>query len=121
MPRLITKAEKEIKISNKIKKIQDLYDLAFEADCGNLIVAESFKLDLNMQPNQSSIISASQLLAQQVKLIDAILELYPNETDLKELKSRLRSVHTEMVKLIRTEFATIRTKIDLEKAKAKEM
>lgn len=119
MPRLITKTEKELKLNKKIKEIQGLYDLAFEADCGNLIVAENFKLNLNLKHNQASLIETSQLIAKQVRLINSILEMYPNDKGLKELKGRLRLVHREIVKLIKTEYTTIRTKQDLELAKTK--
>ena len=117
MARLISKTEKEVKLNKKINEIQDLYDLAFQADCGSLINIENFKLDLNMQQNVASLINASQLIAKQVKLIDNILELHPNENELKDLRVKLRNVHREIVKFIKTEFTTIRTKEDLEKAK----
>ena len=119
MPRLITKTEKEVKLNKKIKEIQDLYDLAFQSDCGNLIVAENFKLNLNMQNNQASLIIASQRIAKQVKLLDELFNLYPNEVNLNNLKIRLKQVHAEVVKLIKKEFVTIRTKQDLEQAKCK--
>ena len=117
MPRLITQVEKEVKLNKRIQNIQDLYDLAFNADCGNLINIEKFKLNLKMQQNQASLINASQMVANQAKLIDSILELYPSEKELKDLRARLRNVHAQIVKLIKEEFTTIRMKKDLERAK----
>ena len=102
MARLISKTEKEVKLNKKIKEIQDLYDMAFQADCGSLINIENFKLDLNMQQNQVSIINASQLVAKQVKFIDGLLKSHPDEIKLKELRGRLRVVHNKIVKFIKS-------------------
>lgn len=117
MAKLISKTEKEVKLSNRIKEIQNLYDLSFDEDYGDLINVDSFKLNLNLQQNVASIISASELVAKQVKFIDGLLKSHPDEIKLKELRGRLRVVHNEIVKFIKTEFKTIRTKEDLEKAK----
>ena len=114
MGKIVVETKKEKAIKLNVKALQDMYDAAFEADCGKIIVAENFKLKLNLENNQKSIILAAKALAKQIRLINSILDVYPNDKGLADLKERLEQIYKQMLTMAKSDFKTIRTKTDVD-------
>ena len=107
MGRLMTKEEKTLIIMNKIKSIQNLYDLAFDETKTNLINSKEFKLDLKLSDNEIDLKETSIVLKDQIKLLKNIYEFYPSHNEIKVLHDKLIKVYDNLIELLKDEFRNV--------------
>jgi len=103
--RLVRKEERRVRISKKLKAIEDLYHLAFETKDRDKII--SYKKEFKLQPD------VKDLKKQANQLQNTINEIVDNTKKASEvfaLVERLNQVHIQLTSVIEEEFKTVRTR-----------
>ena len=95
MQNLIYREEKKLRIEKKLKSIEDLYNLAFQANDTPNIKMKTYKIKLILNVNEKDLTITARQLVKRIK------ELNRDEEG-KILAERLTQVHNQIVNLIRS-------------------
>ncbi len=112
MQRVKTIEDRKQRIKEKIKSIEDLYNIAFETMDSNLINAKEFKIDLTFECSDVALIKAVKIIKKQISLLKNINDLYPTHKEIQNLIEKLFEVHNLIIVLLKEEFSNYRKKFE---------
>ena len=99
---------KQKRIENKLKTIQELYDLTFKVNNADKII--NFRKDINFINGEKELVDTCKIISKQIKDIELIATQFPDDDIYHATAYRLRLIFSEISDLIKEEFRTIRTR-----------